>query len=343
MAYEVMIDNFDQEEWRRRAATFADYSIYQTWPYQQVRADNSGQKISRIIIKDENDNTVLMAQLRIATIRPFGIKIGYIQSGPLIMARDENLRCSHEAWEELRRAYVGSKLSLLRVVPNVRNDGTSEELLDMLCSSGFELVQNMRPYHTFMVPLNKSDEDIRAGIHRESRRNIRKAEKQNIELREGTSEELFDILEALYTEAKQRKGFKGVDSEVFARTQRKLTQNDKAVILVAYYDGRPVTAYATTHFGNTAVPIIWASNKTGLECGSPYLVLWRAYLSAKSLGMKYYDLGGIDKEGNPNGYLFKKRMGGAEQFHIGTFEAYKSSAARNILAMAEKVYKKFKK
>ncbi len=122
-----------------------------------------------------------------------------------------------------------------------------------------------------------------------------------------------------------------------------LASNDKATVLIAYYDDQPVTAHATTHLGNTAVPILTASNETGLRYRTSYLLWWKAYLMAKDLGLEYYDLGGIDPDKNLKGYLFKKRMGGEEAFHIGTFEAYTNPTILSLWHLAEKCYRFFMK
>jgi lipid II:glycine glycyltransferase (peptidoglycan interpeptide bridge formation enzyme) len=335
MKYEVMIDSFGMKEWSQTASCFCDYSIYQTWAYQQARVEKSCQKISRIIIKDENGKAMLMGQLRIKDIKPFGPSIGYLQSGPLVQIEENKISCCIEALNRLRESYIGSRVSILRIVPNLRNDEVGKKFADMLRSSGFEQVQSFRPYHTFIVPLYRSEEDIRAKIHRESRRILRNAEKRDIEVREGTDKEYFDLMERLYAQAKKRKGFEGLDSQVFARTQDMLPENEKARVLIAYYDGEVVSALTTTHFGNTAVPILYANNEKGLACGSSYLLWWRAYLSAKNLGMRYYDLGGVDKKANPEGHLFKKRMGGEEQVYIGAFDAYTNRVIRSVLAIVE--------
>jgi lipid II:glycine glycyltransferase (peptidoglycan interpeptide bridge formation enzyme) len=55
--------------------------------------------------------------------------------------------------------------------------------------------------------------------------------------------------------------------------------------------------------------------------------------------MQYYDLGGIDPDKNPKGYLFKKHMGGEESFHIGVFEAYTNPLILKILHIAENCYR----
>jgi lipid II:glycine glycyltransferase (peptidoglycan interpeptide bridge formation enzyme) len=234
-------------------------------------------------------------------------------------------------------------INVLRVVPNLRNDEVGEKIGGLLEFSGFKKNQRVAPYRTFIVSLKEPEEEILARIHRESRRILKKAEKMLIEVRQGTSHEFFEILENLYAGAKERKGFEGVDSAEYAKTQQMLAQNDKAIVLIAYYDGQPITAHATTHFGTTAVPILTASNETGLSCGTSYLLWWRAYLIAKSLGMERYDLGGVDPDRNPDGYRFKKRMGGDETFYLGAFEMYKNSIVERLWHAAEGAHRLLKK
>lgn len=343
MLVKAFIDQHSQEELAEYANAFADYSIYQTWAYQQVRAENGREEVKRIIIKDSNGKAVLMCHLRIKTIKPLGIRIGYVQSGPLMLRESGELDCLPDALKQLYDSCLRLNINVLRVVPNLRNDEVGRKIGSLLEFSGFKKNPRVTPYHTSIVSLKESEEEIREKIHRDCRRVLRKVEKMGIEIREGTSDEFFSVIESLYAFAKTRKAFKGLDSTEFAKTQQLLAQNEKAIVLIAYYDGQPVTAHATTHFGTTAVPILTASNETGLRCGASYLLWWKAYLMAKNLGMKYYDLGGIDPDKNPGGYLFKKRMGGEGIFHLGAFEVYTNPVIISLLHITEKYYRYFRK
>jgi len=341
MVYEVMIDNFKVDEWRRRAATFADYSIYQTWAYQQVRVENSGQNISRIIIKDENENTVLMAQVRIKKL-PVGLSVGYVQFGPLARNEQGGLSCTAEALAEFRQACVGPIVSVLRLVPNIRKGQLGDQLEPMLESAGFNRVQNIPLYHTMLVSLMESENEIFSRIYKEGRRLIRRAGEKGIEITDDTSDESFEILETMYYKAKQRKGFTGIDSNQFRRTQLELADGEKMRILIARVDGEPVSAQAISHFGDMAIPVVFANDPKGLKSGAAYLLWWRSYQTSRKLGMKYYDLGGIDKEKNPKGYLFKKRMGGEEKYNIGVFDCCGNAAAKAMMAMG-RIFQSFRK
>jgi len=342
MTYKVIVDSISREEWEGYAANFADYSIYQTWPYQQVRAEMDGQEVSRVIIKDENGCVVTMGQVRIKHVKPLGLRIGYVQWGPLIKRKAFRLESVVAALRELRQVYLCNKVNVMRIVPNVVKDDTSIIIEDILVVSGFQHVSNVPNYHTMMLPLEGNEEELRERLHRSWRRYLRKAEKSNIEIREGTSLEYFEILKRLYLMAKQRKRFKGLEQDVFIKTQELLSASEKMNAVVAYCEGQPVTAHITSHLGNTAVGILAASNEVAVQYNASYLVWWRTLLAGKRAGMKKYDMSGVDPIGNPNVYQFKLRMGGEDTFYIGAFEATTNTIIKNMWHTGEKIYRLMK-
>lgn len=341
-SYDVFTDGVGGQEWEAYAREFADYSIYQTWPYQQVRSETERQDISRAAVQDSQGKIRTLCQVRIKKVPLLGMRIGYVQSGPLMLDRYRNVVCTSECIDALRDAYLREKVNVLRIVPNVRNDECGLQVVNILESCGFRKARGVMPYRTLLVSLVGAEDEILGRIHRDCRRILRKAEKQ-IEIAESTSDESFEILEELYEGAKMRKGFGGIDASVFRRAQQMLPCEHKLQILVARYNGRPVTAHATAHLGDTAVPVITASNNDGLKHGAAYLVWWKAYLCARKRGMEYYDLGGIDEKTNPKGHLFKRRMGGTEVYHIGAFDACNAIAARMAWRMLSAAYKYCKK
>jgi lipid II:glycine glycyltransferase (peptidoglycan interpeptide bridge formation enzyme) len=337
MAYEVNVDNFDRDDWEHYAEEFADYSIYQTWAYQQVRAEMDGQDISRVVIKDENGKVVTMCQVRIKHVKPIGLKIGYGQWGPLFRRKDGNVRCTIEALRKLREAYVGTKLSVLRVVPNIYKDETGEKISEMLICSGFQHVRSAAPYQTMMLRVDDSGEGIRKRFGKSFRRDLNHAEKATIEIREGTGGEFCAILEKLYLELLKRKGFKGLEPQVFIKAQSMLSTPEKMNIIVAYLGNEPVAVHLASNLGDTAIALLAASNEQGLSCGSSYIVWYRSAVSALNAGMKLYDVGGIDPDNNPNVYRFKSRMGGEEVFHIGAFDACSRACTKVAWRVCEKI------
>ena len=338
MPYNVIVDDISRDQWEQCAREFADYSIYQTWAYQETRAQADRQQISRIIIKDDKDNIATMCQVRIKHVKPLGLKIGYIRWGPLIRAKDGTLKCCTQALNILRETYIGTKVNVLRIVPNVFDNKLGKDVSSILKSCGFKRVQGVRPYRTMIFPLDIDENEMRSRLHRSWRRYLNRAEKNDIEIRQGTDLEFFELLDKLYTSALERKKFKGLDPKEFIRTQKLLSPHEKMNIVLAYYQGQVVTAHATSHLGDTALGILAASNNIGLKCWASYKVWWSTLLAGKQAGMSKYDLGGIDPENNPNVYQFKLRMGSKEIFHIGAFEAYSGVYARTIWYTSERIY-----
>ena len=338
MACEVIVDNISREDWERYAGNFADYSIYQTWPYQQVRAEMDGQEVSRAVVKDENGHVVTMCQIRIKRIIPLGLRIGYVQWGPLFKRKEPEVICSVEALQKLREAYLTHKVNVFRVVPNARDDEMGRRFAEMLQSTGFAHVKSVEPYRTFILPVNDSEEGIRKRLRKSFRRDLRYAEKAHIEIREGSSVEFCDILEKLYMALLRRKKFKGLNPREFIQTQNSLSTAEKMNIILAYKDAEPVAAHLASNLGDTGVVLLAASNEKGLACGASYLIWYKGAVAAWSAGMKRYDLGGIDQDKNPTVYQFKSRMGGEEVSYIGAFDACSNICTKVVWRITERLY-----
>ena len=337
----VVDTSISKNKWRQIAKEFADNSIYQTWEYQQVRTEEDGHEFNRFVLKDPGGDIICMGIVRIKTIRPIGFRIGYIQNGPLLMKADDDKICPMEALKALRNYYVGPIVSILRAIPHIPNDSMGEEIINEFKLAGFSH-NNTEPYQTFLVSLHEDEDEILSRINRKGRSSIRKAKKKlNIVIED--NERAFEVLDSLYTQAKERKRFKGIDAHTFYETQKMLDEEDKIVVFLAYYEGVPIAAMATAHFGKTALGIISASTEKGLKLGASYLLYWEAYLYAKKRGLHYWDMGGFDKTNNPGVYLYKQRMGGTEVKSIGSFDAYSNIATHFFIKFIELFVNKLKR
>jgi len=338
MAYEALVDKLDRTAWECCARNFTDYNVYQTWAYQQVRAEMDRQEVSRVVIRNANGKVVMMCQVRIKHLKPVGLKIGYVQWGPLFRNRDSTIVCSTEALQALCEAYLGNIVNVFRVVPNACNDQVGQTFADILQSAGFVRIQSVKPYQTLMLRIDDSEEEIRKRLHKSFRRDLKTAEKAGIEVREGCDDEFCKILEELYLTSLKRKAFRGLNPQEFIRPQQLLSPTEKMNIIVAYLNGEPVSAHLASSLGDTTVVLLAASNEKGLACGSSYLIWYKGAVSAWRVGMRWYDLGGIDPTNNPNVYKFKSRMGGEEVFHIGAFEICTNSMVKRIWHTSERAY-----
>jgi len=343
MSYNVLIDKIEQAEWQEYASGFADHSIYQTWPYQQVRADIEGQELSRIVVKDENDEVVAMSHVRIKHFRPLGLSVGYMQWGPLILKKDGECGCSAEVLNAIREAYLGCRVNVLRVVPNVGRSSENQRFESMFQESGFWPKLSVPSYHTMVLRLGRSQDELRKGLHQSWRRLLHKAEAAGVEAREHTDDSHFQTLEKFYMDLIRRKGFRGVHPHVFARTQTALPESEKMSLVVAYLEGEPVSVHLSTHLGDRGILLLAASSDKGYQYSASYVAWWKAMLVSNDRGMKKYDVGGVDFVNDPGIARFKAGMGGERYSHIGVFEACTNATIESIWAMSEKAYRMLKK
>lgn len=337
MSYQVIIDGVNETQWMQYAQDFADYSIYQTCAYQQVRCETDGSQIHRLLVKSDDGAVLAMCHIRVHRIRSLGLKVGYGQWGPLLRMKNGAVGCPAGVFRALRDACFGLSIDVLRLVPNIVDDVANKQFSDALKESGFERLLDVPPYHTTIVPLD-SEADLRMRLHQSWRRMLHKAEAVGVDIQERTDYASFEVLEHFYTDLAQRKGLKGVDPDVFARAQQVLPESEKMCLVVGYIGHEPVTVHVTSNLGNTGVFLLSASSKSGYEHRASYLAWWRAMVHSGNIGMKNYDTGGIDSIKAPDIARFKSGVGGRELSYIGTFEAYADRRTAIIWKVSKRIY-----
>lgn len=342
MDYTIAIDNFDEAFWRDCAAEFMDYSLYQTRAYQQIRAEKDGSALSRFVIQSAEGKPHLMGQVRIKQVKVLGLRIGYIQWGPLCRQQTGIISDAAALLGLLRKAYIPAKVNVLRLSPNIF-ETESQDFVTQLQTAGFKKLPHVKPYQTMLFPLDTDEEGIRKRFHSGWRRYLNKAQKADIEIQQGTDQSHLDTLGVLYRDLLDRKGFEGLNVETFSKTQQLLAAGEKMNAVLACHDPQVLTAHVTSHLGDTALGILAASSEKALQLNSTYLVWWHTLLAAKAAGMKRYDLAGIDPENNPRVYQFKRRMGAVHAQHIGVFEAYSNIRVKAVWRAAEKMYNYLKR
>jgi len=336
MSYTVNIDNFDQAHWQQTAKEFADYSIYQTWPYQENRAERSGCKISRAIITDENGQASLMCHVRIMQIKATLLKIGYVQWGPVVRSHDNEIKCTVAALTELRKAYLDNMVNVLRFVPNMVNNEMGADFIEMLKAAGFHYSNTFAPYRTLAIKFENGEEGIRKGMSSNFRRTLKNAEKSGLQVHQKADDEGFSVLADMYKVLKERKGFSGLDIEEFNVPQKLLSDDEKMDLVFVYNQDRPVSTVLSSNLGDSGLLLLAAANQEGLDLGGSYLTWFSSAVHSLNSGKQVYDLGGIDPVNNPGVYSFKSRMGGIEQYHIGAFDACKNSSIKMMWNISDK-------
>ncbi len=330
-------ESFTQEEWERQADHFRDYNLYQSWAYLQVRAERQGHSLRRICLLYKNE-PCLMAQIRIIRIPLISMKIGYVQWGPIMRKTDRLDTVPIESLERFRSALVPDTVQVLRIVPNLYTNEVPPSWDEDVKQAGWTPVSFVRPYHTFLFPLDLSEEAMYKKLHRKWRATLKKAQQEGLTVSESNDMKYLHVLDNLYRYSQKKKQFRGLDLEEYIRTQEQLLTDQKMNAVIISEKGEPLSVDVNSYLGDTCLGLFQSTSQRGLEINASYLVWWETFLAARRAGMKRYDMGGVDPAKNASVYQFKKRIGGDEVFQVGCLEAYANPLAARIWKVLSRIH-----
>jgi len=331
-SWQVEVDRATSVEWSQLLDLFDDANIYQTSAYGGVRW---GEKnLSRIVLK-RSGTVVGIAQLRIIRPTPLKFGIAYLRWGPLWERRgipfdpEIPLRMARALDEE----YVCRRKLYLRVLPNAfagsRRAATMEAAF---CRFIVEPLNAGNVYRTLVLDLSPSLEELRKGFDPKWRNKLSGAERNELEVTAGSGNEEYHTFCRIYDQLRKRKRFEStVDVGQFERIQESLAEPQRMRVLICRDKGVPVAGVVASAMGDSAIYLLGATSDDGLKSKGAYLLQWALIRWLKERGIKSYDLGGIDPEGNPGVYHFKRGLSGADICQVGAIAATHSVVSSGLV------------
>lgn len=325
--WHIEVDRTTPVEWLQMLDLFNDANIYQTWSYGKVRW---GDNLSHLVLK-RGGEVLAIAQLRI--VRPTSFKFGmaYLRWGPLCERRGRPL--DPEVLLRMARAleaeYVGKRKLFLRIIPNAFA-GSPRAAAVQCAFSAFtpEALTLENTYRTFVLDLAPSLEELRNRFDPKWRNKLSGAERNHLKVIAGNGLEEYETFCRIYKNMRDRKAFETtVDVDEFRRIQEDLAEGHRMRILICEDNGIAVAGLAVSAIGDSAIYLLGATSDEGLHSKGAYLLQWTALRWLKEHGIRWYDLGGIDPEGNPGVYNFKRGMSGSDVFRMNPLVASNSSVS----------------
>jgi lipid II:glycine glycyltransferase (peptidoglycan interpeptide bridge formation enzyme) len=332
LGWQVEVDRVTRAEWAEMLKLFSDATFYQTWSYGRVRW--GAENLSHLVLK-RNGEVLAMAQLRI--VRPTRLKFGmaYLRWGPLFERPSTplNLEAATSMAQALVEEYVGKRRLFLRVLPNAFVGSARAEAIQSAFSSfRGEPSTADNTYRTFVLDLGPSLEELRKSLDRKWRNQLTRAEKNDLKVIAGSGPEEYKIFCQLYWNMRNRKTFETtVDVEEFGRIQDEIDERHRMRVLICEDKGVPVAGLVASAMGDSAIYMLGATSDEGLNSKGAYLLHWTLIQWLKANRVRWYDLGGIDPEGNPGVYHFKKGFSGADVCQINPLVACNSAVSSGIV------------
>lgn len=335
---ELRIEPVERARWVEATAGFADHNYRHTWDFGMASAARN-RAVSEHVALLDGAQVVALADVRVRKLPLVGGGIAYVTGGPLTRrGGDLDVGLFAAAARALREEYGARRGLVLRILPPVGPEPWNRDLRSALEREGFARTEASPGYRTMLVPVDRPAADIRKSMHQKWRNGLNRSERENLTVHAARDVASLEWFGGIFDEFVVRKGFGvplGVD--FYASVQRDLPESERFVVLRAEADGVAIAGHVSSVLGDTLVYLLGATSPEALTRKAAYLLQWRAIELARERGCRWYDLGGIDPEGNPGVHHFKEGLGGADVTAAGPMEWSSGMRARLALALEAKV------
>ena len=335
--FQASIDTVSKDEWNRLLGQFDDALIQQTWDYGAVCWGE--EQLSHLLLK-QKDVVVAMAQVRIVKVPVICKGIAYLRWGPLFQTRHgepdaDRLRAIISAFQ---LKYATDQGHALRIMPNAVAGTPRGTICEtVLREAGFTVAEDNSVYRTLLVDLTPPLEEVRRKLEQKWRNQLNQSERNQLTVTEGTDDASWQTFEKLYCDMMARKRFDTtVSIKDFGEIQKTLPAELKMRVFIASAAGEPVAGIACSFVGDTGIYLLGATNEAALKLRAANLLQWEAMKRLKQLGVRHYDLGGIDPEANPGGFHFKSGLSGQDVSQLPAYDFFRSANQRLMLKTAFK-------
>ena len=189
----------------------------------------------------------------------------------------------------------------------------------------------IQPRFVWRVNLTQNPEAQWGTLKKGCRRQINRAKRSGVEVREGDKNNLPEFYRLLQDTAEQD-GFRIRQFSYFENLWLHLADAHAVKLYLAYYRDKPVSTALAVGFGRGVWDIYAGNSSIERKLGASYYLTWELLRWACTEGYSFYDLGGItpqaaaktprECEKNPLAGLrfFKSRFGGEDVEFAGEFD-----------------------
>ncbi len=201
--------------------------------------------------------------------------------------------------------------------------------------------------HSYVIDLNKSEDELLAEMSSKTRYNIRLANRHGVVVSKETHDKGFEIYLKLLFDTTKRQGFYLHSENYHRRLWSELKNTGMVDIFLASYNGEVLAAYMLFKLKDRLFYPYGASLDLRREVMAPNLLMWEVIKYGQSLGLKSFDTWGClgpDAHEGENGYgfhRFKQGYGGNLVQFVGTYDLVINPQLYQLYNLVDKIRWKF--
>jgi peptidoglycan pentaglycine glycine transferase (the first glycine) len=323
-------------QWEDYLASFPEAHILQTRAWGELKSAFGWKTAYATALETDAPLGQLGAQILFRQL-PLGLTIAYIGKGPVgRMTALADPDCLDLLWREVDRLCHKQRAVFLKLEPDQFETGAGlgnwsgdyqVAPLHGFCPSP----QTIQPRRTLVVDLSGNEEQVLNRMKQKTRYNIRLAAKKGVLVHPSTDLDTFHHLMLVTGE----RNLFGVHSQDYYQRAYELFQpRGGCIILVAEYQGEPLSGLMAFARGRRAWYFYGASGNAHRELMPTYLLQWEAMQWARARGCTSYDLWGVPdfdesyledhfserSQGLWGVYRFKRGFGGELMRALGSWD-----------------------
>lgn len=342
--YSYGISTTSEDSWNQLVRGFDDGTIFQTWAY--AATVEGRHNITPLWLKKDSE-VIAIALVRFRRLPVLGLGLAYVHRGPMWRRAGTEVNVEHfrQVLRALRNEFVCKQGLTLRLNPALFDDDPMG-LAAIIAQEGFLPIRQNAHSRTILMDLTPSLEELRNDMAAHWKRGLKAAEKNNLEIVEGTDDELFESFIGIYAEMLERKKFASdADVHQFRLIQSQLPEALKLGVLLCKSAGVLCAGVIYTRIGDSAYFLLGATSNSGIKSNGSYLLQWKVVEGLKRQGATVYNLYGIDPVKNPGPYRFKMELAGPhgrDVFFLGKFDASPGFLSASLIQLRDmlRIWKK---
>jgi len=308
--WELLNEADARETWDKALMKFPDYTLFQTVAWGEYKRA-LGWVPLRWVACDKNREVCAMVQGLLRRY-PFNTGVVWAPGGPVgdISACDEGLPMTILKSTGIKRAYI-------RFFYNQEHDAKSASVLKSHNWSRARFPINsglsMR-YET-----SRDDASMLEGYSRNWRHNLRRSEKYSLIVRQWTRPDIDEML-SVYDSMQKFKNLKAQYSrQELAGIFGKL--GDKLILYRCEDSSRELVGFrGCAVIADKAWELFAATTEKGRKVYASYALFRTLVQHCREIGVRVYDMGGVDPEHNQGTYNFKKGTGALPVEYLGEWD-----------------------
>ena len=223
-----------------------------------------------------------------------------IPGGPLVDWEDQKL--VKTVYESILEAAKQEKCVFVRFRPQLFRTSENEQLIKNLKKEIKGLDLRPAPMHlhaqnTILLDLSKTEEELLMSMRRQTRYEVRRAEKLNLKVVEDSSEQAFEEFHSVQAETAKRQNFIPPSKNELLAERKAFSPDHLKLYKVLDENAKPVAYGLVLIYGKEAEYFEAASTDLNRKLPGAYALLWRAISDLKALGIERFNLWGIAPPG----------------------------------------------